>query len=336
MIRIRFFILLLIVFGWLPSNRIMAQTSELVRAQQLRDEGLTKLNNKKPLEALIFFQRSLMLNPDDTNTQGFCGIASYRLGYYSNAIEYYKKSIELASWAYPVYNYMGIAYSEIGCDSLASYNFEKAKKSHANSQIATAYAYNARQLIMYGRYADATTELRGSISFNKDYLFPYYCLGRLSDIVSLPDTALCYFNKILAVDPDYSSAYLYKAKVLQKQGHPRSEITKLCLIAADVLTDNLKNPNNSRGYALYMLRADAYKMAGEKEKMIADLRIVVEILNRHIDLYPHSYVAIADRGEALFDLGEKDAAIRDLKRALAINPHCLLIQEMLVRVENSN
>lgn len=320
MIR-RILILTLLLFA---VNSLFAKTeigeASKTLEEQLYEQGQDFKSKNRDVEALINFQRVVLINPDNMNAQMFCGVICHRLRYYASAVEYYKKAVELSKGGFPSYLNLAVTYVEIGCDSLALEYYARTKKTRRGKVYAETYTNSGALFILNGRYDEAMSDFRRALQIDPQRPYARYCIGLIHEYTSQPDSAMYYFDKTIELFPDYVMPYMAKSKMLKKQKRPQSEVLELCQKAVDLLSEGLKHDTNRRGYEYYILRAGVYRQMGEKEKMRNDLKTVIEKLDYMIELHPRSSIFFSDRGSAFSYMGDKEAARRDFERAIELGP----------------
>ncbi len=90
------------------------------------DLGWDKIDEGKPLEAVEFFQKALVLNPNDAVAYLGWGVALGNLGRYEEAIEKYQKAVEINPKLAEAYYNLACAYSRLNQKGEAIKNLKKA------------------------------------------------------------------------------------------------------------------------------------------------------------------------------------------------------------------
>ena len=294
----------------------------------LYEQAYDDMNNGNDIQALINFQRVVLINPRNVNAQMFCGVTSHRLRYYANAVYYYQKAIDLSRGAFPTYLNLAKTYTEIGNDSLAFDYFARTKDSYSSAH-KSVYTHSGYLFYRYARYDEAMSDYREAAQIDSSDYFICYHIAMVHERLSQLDSTRYYLDKSLKLFPKGVMPNLAKAEMLKDEGRPQPEISVFAKIAVSELSKSLTMDTNRRGYENYLLRAEAYRLMGNKEKMVADFKIAIEKLDYIIGLHPQAYGFISDRSFAYYYLGDKERALRDVKLALDINPQSVAARDNL-------
>jgi len=138
--------------------------------------------------------------------------AYFNLGVYYNdngrageAIEQFKKAIEINPRYAMAHNNLGIAYTKIGMLDEAVYEYEQALA--INPRHAKAH-YNLG--VVYFRQGDfdrAMVKFKDAIVINPNYTEAHYNLGNTYDKKGLWDNAITEHKKAIAINPRHAMAY---------------------------------------------------------------------------------------------------------------------------------
>ena len=80
--------------------------------EELFQEGIARLETQKFTEAVEYFDRTISMNPENTSAYNAKGVAFFELGEWDNAIEAFNASIALDSTSYKPFFNRGNAYLE--------------------------------------------------------------------------------------------------------------------------------------------------------------------------------------------------------------------------------
>lgn len=102
---------------------------------QLNNKGIQCLTSGKYNEAISFFQKSLELNPNESNVWFNLGVAFEKLGLFNEALRFLNKSLQINSNNYLALNEIGIIYLSSGKFKESKKYFEKALEINPNNTI---------------------------------------------------------------------------------------------------------------------------------------------------------------------------------------------------------
>ena len=125
----------------------------------------------------------------------------------------------------------------------------------------------------------------------------YYGLGQYNQ-------ALLQFDKILAIEPNFTEALFYKGLTLQDSGHYEEAVQWYDKILS-------RDPNNV--YALNNKGSALYKLGNFSE--------AIEYLDKALAIDPNNVHAVTVKGAILNELGKSQESIRYFDKALAIDPN---------------
>lgn len=311
-----------------PKN--FAQNNIEDKAEYYLFSGKDFMDNGQYNKALYYLQTSLAYNSTDNYlAQAMAAISCRNIDLYASAIHYFKEGIDTSGGTAQSYGNLGAIYAEMGYDKLAFDCLNEAIESRFNY----AYPHNniGGILLRYGKYDEAITSFRKAIKYDKKMPDPYFNLGTAYSEKNNLDSAIYYYDRAIEANPNFTKAYIAKASALKEAGKPIKEYTDLCNEA--IKTYNKIINQGSDRYDIYLMRANAYKLLGEKVNQDKDNMLKLEKLNNFIDLYPEAYTFIRDRAYTYLDMENKKAAISDLKRVLEINPEYQTVKKKLSDIE---
>lgn len=174
--------------------------------------------NPEPLQAedsIKFYKERTKNNSDDPEAQMALGGAYIKEGKYKEAVQTFKKAIELGPLSLAqAYFYIGFSYRNLGMLKEAEVSFkEAARVDPANSE---AYEYLGIVYTEQGKLKEAVEALREAIQIAPDSVEAHYNLGvtysRLwnsgkSD-VKVQNELINAFSKAIKLKPGYAQAYL--------------------------------------------------------------------------------------------------------------------------------
>ncbi len=186
--------------------------------------GIAKYNMRQYDAAIANYNKALELILESCNPcfiYKWRGIAKGELGQHESAIADFDMAIELnsdkgeiyASSANP-YCHRGIAKDKLGQYEAAIDDFDKSIKIYPN--YAFAYFNRGKAKFVLGKRGDAITDFDKVIELNLKSRLPdaYYYRGRAKihccRIYNFHD-GIADFDKAIELDPDHTSAYIYRA-----------------------------------------------------------------------------------------------------------------------------
>ena len=146
-------------------------------------------------QAINEFLAAIKINEFMWEPYGQLGIAYFRLGDYSSALEYYKKA-KLSS---DVANNMGILYYKEGDYKRALYMFKMAVE--LEPKLANAYFNMGVIQGSLGDYQQAIDNLKRSIQYDAYHAPTYYHLGLVYQKIRDEENAQIQFHKADQLDP---------------------------------------------------------------------------------------------------------------------------------------
>ena len=172
--------------SWLHLIVLIAVTSgcatsnvqvEKIRARAAYERGLSYLNDKEPVPALVAFREAVTINPTEPLYRDILGRVLLDRGQIDQALEHLRKALELDPRFADGHFHLGVALAE-------SRRWEDAVKSY---QAAIALptltvpelAHNSLGMALYNlkRYREAEAALRYAISLDREFQAAYYNLG---------------------------------------------------------------------------------------------------------------------------------------------------------------
>ena len=138
--------------------------------------------------------------------------AYFNLGVYYNdngrageAIEQFKKAIEINPRYAMAHNNLGIAYTKNGMLDKAIYEYEQAlaiNPRHAKAHYNLGVVYFSQ-----GNFDRAMVKFKDAIALNPNYTEAHYNLGNTYDKKGLWDNAITEHKKAIAINPRHAMAY---------------------------------------------------------------------------------------------------------------------------------
>jgi len=218
--------------------------------------------------AILFYGKTIELNPNDAIVYNNRGFAKHKLGHHKGAIADYNKAIGLNPDDAIVYNNRGIAKEDINDPQGAIADYTKAIKL----KPGYADAYFDRGYIKYHRldYQGAIADLTKAIKLKPDDAYAYCIRGNAKNTVKVNDWqgALADFTIAIKLKPEDTDAYSSRGFIkyfnLKDYQGAIADLTK----AIDLDPDDVE---------AYRNRGNAYLMLNQKSKALADFKRVIEL-----------------------------------------------------------
>jgi len=262
--------------------------------------GLVFLNNGLGREAIAEFKRALNLDPDNAPILNHLGLALTLEKRYGEAIQSFKKALELKP-AYPdIHNNFGMVYLQVD-------NYAEALK-----EFGQALAVNPR-------YAEA--------HFNTGLCLAAQATASPELAAPNRELALQHLNQALANNASLNSEYFKIAMSYILKGQFME--ARQALVETKT---HISNQNGSQIYHEFYLRLKYGEEGVDRkatEHYIAKLEDLLEEHPNYVDIHNDLGVAYLIQCRFLFN-----RAIKEFKRALAINPNYNQAKKNLKLAEN--
>ena len=283
-------------------NREMKRNEDEFTAVQWKEKGVERYNRKDYQGAIEYFRKSIELAPQYATPWNNMGAAYSDLGDYNKAIECCRKAIELdPKYAYP-WNNMGFAYGELGDNNKEIECYRKAIE--LDPKCATAW-HNMGTA--YGNLGDYNKEIkycRKAIELDPKYAYPWnnmgFAYGELGDY----NKAIECCQKAIKLDPKFAYPWNNMGFAYGKLGDYNKKIE--CCRKAIELDPKYASPWNNMG--------SAYNALGDYQKSI-------ESFQRAIELDPSFANPWRHMGTAYKNLGNRDKAIECYRKAIELDPN---------------
>jgi tetratricopeptide (TPR) repeat protein len=177
-----------------------------------------------------------------------------------------------------------------------------AKIADVNDE-ALEYLNKGRDLLAAGNHDSAIEEFNRAIAKDRDFVTAYYYRGNTYSDKGEYDRAIADFTQAVRLDPNGAVAYYNRGIAYGKKGEYDNAI-------ADLTQAIRLDPNDTDGY---YNRGSVYYMKGEYDRAITDLTQAVR-------LNPNHAMAYNNRGAMYGDKGDYDRAIVDYTEALRLDP----------------
>jgi tetratricopeptide (TPR) repeat protein len=178
--------------------------------------GFFKSNQGKVEEAMEFYRKSLEINPayeDALNNMGFAFAARQQ---HAEALGYYEAALKVRPGHVEVHNNLGNALSELGRidEAIGHYEFVlKQKPDHADAHNNLGIA-----LAMKGRLEEAIPHFQQAIQYRPNYASAHSNLGNAYAAQRRFDEAVREYKECLRLKPTDPQAHNNLGNVLVQQG----------------------------------------------------------------------------------------------------------------------
>ncbi|MGQ0457514.1 MAG: tetratricopeptide repeat protein [Hyphomicrobium sp.] len=292
-------------------NRAVQIFAEYPAAYNNRGNLLLSLG--QPNEAIKDFERAILLAPGYAAAYSNRAAARVRLGLYPDAIADFTKAIELLPASAPPLSGRGLAFLAIGKPHAAIRDFSRAV--NADARFASAYRNRAEARLNVEQHEEAIEDLSRAIAFDPVNSEVYVVRGYAYLAVSNTASAIKDFARAIELDPKSASAH-------QGRG--------LANGLADAYEEAYGDLNRAielapRSAVAFAYRAFVYKQNGQPDIGQKDVDTAWKI-------DPESADVLWAKAEIEEARGQGEAAIVDLRKALAIKPGWRLATDAMKRL----
>lgn len=251
---------------------------------QMINEGATFYEAGDYEDAVKYFDRALMVKPEDTTAALYAGVAAQQMGDRDLSSEYFYRLVEYDNADEDIYNTL-ISYERDYKE-----NYEKAESliKKAQEEFPENSEFKKQEvslLLKQNKTAEAKQELESAIASEPDNPDLYFNLGFLNEELGDQDAAIDAYKKALEADPTHESAafnlavihynraadLIKEANQLGISAEDRKKEQELLTKADERFTEALPyldkarelHPDNRTMVEISMV---AYDRAGEREK----------------------------------------------------------------------
>ena len=292
--------------------------------RQLWQQGEAANNAGNYAQAELIWRRVLqrrIRRRNRANAHYNLGIALYHQGQLAEAVESYRRAIELNPNYAPTYNNLGLALKDQG-------NLPEAEQAYRQAialKPKFTFAYNNLGIVLYaqGKLTEAVESYRRAIELSPNYTGAYNNLGFvLRDQGKLTEAEQVY-RQVIALSPTFAGAYNNLGLVLYNQGK---------------LTEAVESYH--RAIELNPNYAGAYNNLGnifrEQDKLTEAIQAYRQSLSlpdeKGTPTNAHT-VAHNNLGYALQQQGDLQAAMAEYNKALQLDPNYAPAQNNLREAE---
>jgi tetratricopeptide (TPR) repeat protein len=253
-------------------------------------------------EAIKQYEEAIQLRPDYLVLYEGLGDAYLAQGRVDAAIAEYRKAIEYAPGAKDYHLSLGLLLHSKGLNERAVEEYVKAINLDPNSW--KAYHELGDAYLAGGRPEDALEALEEAISIKPDYLPAHIAIGNVYEVIGETERAIVQYLEASRIEPSSVRPYLALGNLYYGREGEASEAVRAYQQAIAM------QPTCA---ACYVRLGRARKIQGEDELAIAAFQRATELDS---DLpYPHALL-----GDLYHQLGEIEAAMREYRIALGLDP----------------
>jgi tetratricopeptide (TPR) repeat protein len=213
-------------------------------------------------ESLVASQKSVQLEPQDSEANNNLGITLKELDRLDEAEASYRKAIALKPDYAGAHNNLGATLHELGRLDEAEASYRKAIA--LKPDYAGAHNNLGNTLHELGRLDEAEASCRQAIALKPDYAEAHNNLGNTLPVGRL-DEAEASYRKAIGLKPDYAEAHLNLCELLEKM----NRIDEISFVIRNASRKTLEKKADFLYYeALTEFRKENYKTADELIKKI--------------------------------------------------------------------
>lgn len=202
----------------------------------------TKLYNDWKFEQSIkIFQKSLDLNPWDSNTYRYLANSMRELKYYKESEPFFQISIDIHPFEYDTYNNYWVLLNVLKRYEEAIKKFDTAISIHPKDP--DWYLNKWKSLFYLEKYPEAISCIQKVIKLNREISEPYNDLGLVYIKMKKMNEAFQAFDTAIRMSP--TDSYYYFNKWLAFEEVWKYHLTKLYIFACDAMDKKKKNAYKS-------------------------------------------------------------------------------------------
>ncbi len=218
-------VITLLIFIGLTNSRSQLYADKLTFAEACVKESPTHARSYKLLgtalaeegryeEAVINFDHSILLNPDDEASYYNRGSSLFQLGDFQKAIADYTHAINIKPVYFEAYNNRGIIFGNLGQPIKAKADFDFVIANDPKNDKA----YNNKGLNYYrmGKITEALDCFDTAIELNDQLEFAFNNRGQIYLDLDQLERAIHDFNRAIELNPLYLSPVIGRAKIYLK------------------------------------------------------------------------------------------------------------------------
>ncbi len=203
---------------WRDSQTLWTHTLACNERNSLahNDLGIVLANSGRIDEAIEHYRKALEIKPDYPDAHNNLGIALASGGRIDEAIEHYEKALEINPDYAIAYNNLGIALASRRRDVEAMAHFRKALE--IDPDYAEAHADLGNVLARRGQTNEAILCYERALQLKPSFASAHNGLGNLLSDLGRADEAERHFQKALEIDPNFAEAHNNLGTILNRCG----------------------------------------------------------------------------------------------------------------------
>lgn len=286
-------------------QRTLTEVTEESRkkANALLTEGHTAYNESNHAKAIELYTQAIQVNPNYDEAYYWRASAKYTQKKYKEAIPDYDKAIALNPNSEEAYYYRALTNYQLDAYSESIPDLNKAIE--LNPDVASMHYWRGEVKYILKQYEEAIIDFSKSLELSRNNDGPsfntrgncYYMLDKYKE-------ARIDYTKAIELVPNEAVSYKYYRGICNYH----LDLTQEAL--DDFLSYLEKDPNDS--YILLMAAHSLYVLK-EYQRAVQYYSKAISVKSDYTDAYYW-------RGQAYFNLGNKSEALRDIDKALSLDP----------------
>ena len=264
-------------------------------------QGLALHHQGKFIEAQIFYEKVLVIQPNHFDALQLLGTLSIQTQQFTNAVDFLTKALQIQP-------NNGFCNSNLGTALIELEHFEEALVAFniaicLNPDNSQLYFNQGVVLQKLKRFHEALVSYDKSIIIKPDSPDAYANKGNTLKELQLFEEALANYEQAISLNPNFAEDYSNRGVALQE------------LNRFDEALESY-----DRAIAIKPDYADAYSNRGNALKELKRFDEALESYDRAIAIKPNYADAYYNRGITLQELNRLDEALKNYDRAVAIKP----------------
>lgn len=180
--------------------------------------GMSYASKGMMREAIQEYKKAIQLMPYDPIPYNALGLAYYKEGMVKEAVIMYEKALEIAPKHRDARYNLALLYHEQGQieEAIKQYK-EILRRDGKDFDVLNSLGYAYFQKGIYG---EAVSQYKKALDVNPDPVGPYNNLGMLYAVTGQTDEAALWFKKGLSMDPKSAETYYNLGLMYQRMGSP--------------------------------------------------------------------------------------------------------------------
>jgi tetratricopeptide (TPR) repeat protein len=297
---------------WRNSESLWTHTLACTSANYIAHNnlGYALLQKGSVDEAMVHFQKSLQIKPDDAEACYNLGYALLQKGRVNEAIAHFHKALQINPDYSEAHNNLGNVLLQMGSVAEAITHYQKALQIKPDNAVIRNNLGNA--LFQKGRVDEAITQYQAALQIRPDYAAAHNNLGMALFQKGKVAEAITHYQAALQIRPDYAAAHNNLGMALFQKGKVDEAITHYQ--TALLINPDYAEAHNNLGNALLN--------KGSVDEAITHYQKTLHIKPDYVEAHNNL-------GNALLKQGRVDEAITHYQKALQIKPDSAVIRNNL-------